>query len=551
MRDDLAGRRVASYARYSTDKQSESSIDDQHAKLARFVEARAGKIARRFDDAATSGAIRSRPGVDALLAAALGREIDVLVIEDTSRLTRDSEDWSYFEKRFSFYGVRVLAIDDAYDSASESAQFIGAVQSANKAQQRRETAVKTLRGLEERARAGFASGGVAFGYRTVRVPYKGGEASQIAIDDVAAAIVRDIFERYALGSSYREIVCDLNARGIAPPRASKARREQRWGLSTVRSILQNAAYSGAWSFGRRKWLRDPETRKRVPRDREEPILTQHRPELAIVDPDTYARVRARLDGVRTLFTGRRTVPIGATHRYPLSGILACEHCGKPLQIHGGGAGGRRYYRCSGVVAGTCALGVRSLRESAAREQILGAIRERFGSVAGRALLAELVAAEQSGEDETTAARSVVARRIESNEGKARRLADAIADGSAPAAVLDAIRLIEAQVRADREALARLSAPAAAPMPDVTPDELLEALGAELDGEPGQVREALRRLLDGGTVRVRVESDGVYARGGLLPGMIFARSVACIAGARSDDFRRPGGDDLVVWVDFAA
>ena len=58
--DDLKGLRVAVYARYSTEMQSSSSIEDQHRVCRRDVERRGGVVGETlvFSDAAVS-AIRA------------------------------------------------------------------------------------------------------------------------------------------------------------------------------------------------------------------------------------------------------------------------------------------------------------------------------------------------------------------------------------------------------------------------------------------------------------------------------------------------------------
>ena len=80
----LSGSRVAIYARYSSDKQSESSIEDQVARCRGFVEARGGGVVDElvFADFAVSGASLARPGFESLMRAVESRLVDVVVTED-------------------------------------------------------------------------------------------------------------------------------------------------------------------------------------------------------------------------------------------------------------------------------------------------------------------------------------------------------------------------------------------------------------------------------------------------------------------------------------
>lgn len=85
--------RVGIYARYSSDRQSDTSLDDQ----IRLCRARANReewtVVNVYRDAATSGALRMRRGYQALLADALSGKFDVVLAELLDRLNRDLEEF--------------------------------------------------------------------------------------------------------------------------------------------------------------------------------------------------------------------------------------------------------------------------------------------------------------------------------------------------------------------------------------------------------------------------------------------------------------------------
>lgn len=84
--------RAAIYARYSSDRQNERSIDDQIAVCRRSAEARGWSVTVAFSDAAISGAaMMNRPGLLTALASAERREFDVLLCEDEDRIARNLE----------------------------------------------------------------------------------------------------------------------------------------------------------------------------------------------------------------------------------------------------------------------------------------------------------------------------------------------------------------------------------------------------------------------------------------------------------------------------
>ena len=77
-----------------------------------------------YVDEALCGVGAERPGLCRLLAAALSspRPFDVILVDDSSRLSRNTANaLSMFEK-LSFAGVRLIAISQGIDSQHEQAQ---------------------------------------------------------------------------------------------------------------------------------------------------------------------------------------------------------------------------------------------------------------------------------------------------------------------------------------------------------------------------------------------------------------------------------------------
>jgi site-specific DNA recombinase len=131
MPSNIAALRVACYACFSSDLQRETSIDDQLAVARRYAEAHGRTIAAEhvYTDAALSGASLERPGLQALLRAADARPraFDVLLVDDSSRVSRDLADAVRVLQELKFHGVRVIYISQNIDSANEQAETLVAV----------------------------------------------------------------------------------------------------------------------------------------------------------------------------------------------------------------------------------------------------------------------------------------------------------------------------------------------------------------------------------------------------------------------------------------
>ena len=94
-------QRAVIYARYSSELQSEHSIDDQLALCKEYAEREGWVLQDIYTDYALSGANMRRPGLQALVEAARAGEFDIVLTEALDRLSRDQEDTAGLHKRFT------------------------------------------------------------------------------------------------------------------------------------------------------------------------------------------------------------------------------------------------------------------------------------------------------------------------------------------------------------------------------------------------------------------------------------------------------------------
>jgi site-specific DNA recombinase len=107
--------KAALYARFSTEKQRDASVDDQFRECERVARAAGLEVVARFDEKATSWGTHTRPGYQALLTAARRRDFDVIVTEDISRLWRNRAEFGPRSAELEDFGVHWLTCvgDDA------------------------------------------------------------------------------------------------------------------------------------------------------------------------------------------------------------------------------------------------------------------------------------------------------------------------------------------------------------------------------------------------------------------------------------------------------
>ena len=216
--------RAVIYARYSSDLQSDASIEDQVRICSERIAADGAVPGQSYADHAISGASMMRPGLQALMRDAAAGRCDVVYAEALDRLSRDQEDIAAIHKRLSFAGVRIVTLAEG-----EIGQLHIGVMGMMNAKYLSDLADKTRRGLRGRVEAGRSGGGNSYGYDVVRRigPDGDPEAGERVINEAEANVVRRIFRDYANGLSPRAIAKALNAENVPGPSGKG------WGASTI------------------------------------------------------------------------------------------------------------------------------------------------------------------------------------------------------------------------------------------------------------------------------------------------------------------------------
>jgi DNA invertase Pin-like site-specific DNA recombinase len=500
----------AQYARYSTDNQRPTSIEDQLAGGRARCVREGWPEPLEYSDGAVSASlpIESREGSSQLMRDAAVGKFNLLLIEALDRFSRDVVDQERMVRRLEFRGIRIVGLVDGYDSLLQGREMFRVVRGSFNQETLRDIAKKTHRGLAGQISRGYHAGGISYGYRSeVAGLDAAGEpiGHRLVIEPEAANWVRWIFEQYADGSSLRAIVCDLNRRRVPAPRGGTWAASALFGSPAKGSgVINNELYIGHYIWNRSKWIKDPDTgrRQRIARPREEWSVTE-RPELRIVDDAIWQRVRARMDrgGLRGGGRGK-----GARPRTLFGGLLKCGKCGGAViavNVYNYGCAAhkdRGASVCTGMHAKRKIVDARLL--TAVREDLLApeAVIELQHQVA--AILADR---QRSGAADGHAARA----RLAELEREIANLVDAVAAAGWSGAIRE--RLQEAE-----EERARLRTAAAARKPTQARlagvvgryKVLLMDLQATLAGEPERARQALQDLL--GEIRLVPEGKELYA-----------------------------------------
>ena len=335
-------KRCAIYARFSTEMQRATSLEDQIRNCRKFAAQMGWEVLDQhvYQDTALSGfGVEHRPAYQRLVAAAVtaAPPFTVILVDDLSRLSRDLVETLKLYRRLKRDGVELVAVADGIQTSHQMAKLQITIKGLVNELYLDDLRDKTHRGLTGRALKGRSTGGRLFGYRT----RPGTEGAEWVVFEPEAAIVRRIFSMYADGLSLKAIAVKLNAEGLAFPAKATRRGPERlgWAVSTIHTILANEKYAGRWVWNKTMFLKDPETGKRTPVARpKDDWVVEERPDLAIVDGEFSARVQTRLRAVREAYgaTNQQKRPRGQAPEvyspHLLSGLMRCARCGARITI---------------------------------------------------------------------------------------------------------------------------------------------------------------------------------------------------------------------------
>ena len=378
--------RAVTYSRFSSDQQNPASAADQTAACRRYAQAQGWQVVGCYEDAALSGASAQRPGFQRLVQDAKAGIFDVVVTEALDRLGRKLSDVAKLHDQLTFLGIRIHSVQQGVITEMHIG-LLGTMSQLFLSDLR----AKTRRGLRAVAEDGRSAGGLSYGYRIV--PGEHGERGRRAIDAAQAAVVVRIFEQYAAGLSPRRIAMALNAEGIPGPRGGA------WTPSAINGnrragtgIMNNEAYRGTLAWGKRHWVKDPETGRRLARQAAaSEKVTQQRPELRIVDDALWEAAKARqaaLDAKGDSVAADAAATNGARDgqgqqrvfwskqrpRYLFSGLMACGECGGGFSKISVSHFGCSTARNKGPTGCSNRL---TVRRDVLEETVLGALRDRL------------------------------------------------------------------------------------------------------------------------------------------------------------------------------
>ncbi|MFI3251214.1 MAG: recombinase family protein [Eubacteriales bacterium] len=288
--------KIVIYARYSSNNQTEQSIEGQLKTCYDHADRMGYTVIGEYIDRAASATNDNRPEFQKMLRDSNKRQFEAVLVYQFDRFARNRFDSANNKQKLHKNGVKVLSArenitDDASGVLLES-MVEGMAEYFSK-----ELSQKVTRGLRISAeKCQYTGGTVALGYRIENKSY--------VIDNETSVIVKKIFEMYLKRNSMADIIRYLNNKGM------KTSKGNEYNKNSIRKILTNDIYRGVFKYS------DIVIPDGVPR---------------LIDEETFQAVQIQM--AKNKKAPARNKALG--DQYILTTKLFCGKCGSPMVGYSG------------------------------------------------------------------------------------------------------------------------------------------------------------------------------------------------------------------------
>jgi site-specific DNA recombinase len=306
------------YARVSSDKDSQKDSVSNQIDICRYwleqnnFEWNDESVL--IDEDRSGTLFLEREALQLILEKARNREIKMVVFKSIHRLARDLKDSLEIKEVLLGHGVRVVTIEEGYDSQIEGKNDMKfEMYSMFAAQLPKTISVSISSALAAKVRRGEHIGKVPYGYERVD--------KKLEIKDDEAQIIRKIYNWYNEGFGFKAITNmlneGLNNGDFLPPRS-----KGKWQVTTIQRIIKNPTFCGILILnqyttikvdGRKKQIRNPEEKWT--------IFENHHP--GIVTKDDWEKANSK-----PVINKKKKVSPWNEFR----GLLKCGNCGSNMII---------------------------------------------------------------------------------------------------------------------------------------------------------------------------------------------------------------------------
>ena len=297
------------YARYSSERQTEQSIEGQLHVCNDYAKRNDLVIVGTYIDRAMTGTNDNREDFQRMLKDSDKKSFDYVLVYKLDRFSRNKYEMAIHRKHLKDNGVKILSAMENIPETPEGILLESLLEGMAEYYSA-ELSEKTKRGMKENALKCKVNGVV------VPLGYVEDGEHRFAIDEAYAPVVREVFALYLDGKGYKDIAHFLAEKGIRQKNGKSITP------NVVYTMLRNRKYIGEYKFG------DTVIENGVPR---------------IISDDLFNAVQNKIAQNRKAPARKKAID-----EYLLTTKLFCGKCGAMMVGESGHSmTGRiyQYYRC--------------------------------------------------------------------------------------------------------------------------------------------------------------------------------------------------------------
>lgn len=339
--------KIGAYIRVSTDKQVqvfEGSLDSQKYRMKEFVKLKNfagdhwGEVVEFYIEEGFSAGSDKRPEYQRLLSDIRNKKIDLILVSDLTRLSRNIEDFCVLQRMLEKYDASFFSMKEQFETSTPAGRMMVNVMISLGQFEREQTAERVAVNCHSRALRGFLNGGpTILGYRRDDT-----RKGTLIVDKDEAEIVRIIFRTFITEGTRAKTIAKLHEMSIYPKRSTTSKHfasPSKWTSQSLGNVINQFAYIGYREVN--KIYRSKDSTELKPWQQHK-VVEASWP--AIIDNETFYEAQNILETART---GERE-RLGKAERrsFFLAHLLTCGECGRALvgqSAHGGSGGIYRYY----------------------------------------------------------------------------------------------------------------------------------------------------------------------------------------------------------------
>lgn len=231
-----SGKNAVVYARYSSHRQGEQSIEGQLAEAYKYAETHKLKIVHEYIDRAMTGRNDNREAFQEMLKDTAKKQFDTIIVWKIDRFGRNREEIAFNKYRCRKNGVKVVYVAESIPDSPEGV-ILESVLEGMAEYYSLQLSQNIRRGQRASAEKCQATGGCRpLGYAV------NPQTKKFEIDPETAPTVRLVFEMYSSGKNVAEIIRELNRKGL------RTLRGKEFTKSSLRKMLKNEKYLGIYTY---------------------------------------------------------------------------------------------------------------------------------------------------------------------------------------------------------------------------------------------------------------------------------------------------------------